>query len=69
MSILFSLVKSLSILQQKNISHRDIKPQNILIFKDKKTGEKKYKLADFGEAKELMGDNPTEKQTIRFYNK
>ena len=65
MSILFSLVKSLSILQQKNISHRDIKPQNILIFKDKKTGEKKYKLADFGEAKELMGDNPTEKQTLR----
>ena len=41
MSILFSLVKSLSILQQKNISHRDIKPQNILIFKDKKTGNKK----------------------------
>ena len=65
MSILFSLVKSLSILQQKNISHRDIKPQNILIFKDKKTGTKKYKLADFGEAKELMGENSTDKQTLR----
>ena len=65
MSILFSLVKSLSILQQKNISHRDIKPQNILIFKDKKTGNKKYKLADFGEAKELMGENSTDKQTLR----
>ena len=65
MSILFSLVKSLSILQQKNISHRDIKPQNILIFNDKKTGTKKYKLADFGEAKELMGENQTDKQTLR----
>ena len=65
MSILHSLVKSLSILQQKNISHRDIKPQNILIFKDKKTGNKKYKLADFGEAKELMGENSTDKQTLR----
>ena len=64
MSIFFSLVKSLSILQQKNISHRDIKPQNILIFKDKQ-GIKKYKLADFGEAKELLGDNPTDKQTLR----
>jgi uncharacterized CHY-type Zn-finger protein len=65
MSILFSLVKSLSLLQQKNISHRDIKPQNILIFEDKKNGTKKYKLADFGEAKELLGDNNTDKQTLR----
>ena len=65
MTILFSLVKSLSILQQKNISHRDIKPQNILIFEDKKNGIKKYKLADFGEAKELLGDNNTDKQTLR----
>ena len=65
MTILFSLVKSLSLLQQKNISHRDIKPQNILIFEDKKNGIKKYKLADFGEAKELLGDNNTDKQTLR----
>ena len=64
MTIFYSLVKSLSILQQKNISHRDIKPQNILIFKDK-DGTKRYKLADFGEAKELFGDNPTDKQTLR----
>ena len=64
MSILYSLVKSLSILQQKNISHRDIKPQNILIFKDN-TGTKKYKLADFGEAKELLSDNATDQQTLR----
>ena len=65
MTILYSLVKSLSLLQQKNISHRDIKPQNILILVDKKTGKKQYKLADFGEAKELMGDHPTDKQTLR----
>ena len=64
MSIFYSLIKSLSILQQKNISHRDIKPQNILIFKDK-NGTQKYKLADFGEAKELLGDNPTDRQTLR----
>ena len=65
MTILHSLVKSLSILQQNNISHRDIKPPNILIFEEKSTGKKIYKLADFGEAKELLKENPTERQTLR----
>ena len=65
MSILFCLVKTLSILQQQNISHRDIKPQNILILKDSNS-QKIYKLADFGEAKELLkGERPTNKQTLR----
>ena len=65
MSILFCLVKSLSILQKQNIAHRDIKPQNILILKDSNL-KKIYKLADFGEAKELLkGDRPTNNQTIR----
>ena len=65
MSILICLVKSLSILQKQNISHRDIKPQNILILKDKNS-QKIYKLADFGEAKELLKDErPTNKQTLR----
>ena len=65
MSILICLVRSLSILQKQNISHRDIKPQNILILKDSNS-QKVYKLADFGEAKELLnGERPTNKQTIR----
>jgi serine/threonine protein kinase len=63
--ILSSLVKSLSILQKQNISHRDIKPQNVLVFYDKYLN-KIYKLADFGEAKELLKDEkPTNKQTLR----
>jgi len=63
--ILSSLVKSLSILQKQNISHRDIKPQNVLVFHDKYFN-KIYKLADFGEAKELLKDDkPTNKQTLR----
>ena len=65
--ILSSLIKSLSILQKQNISHRDIKPQNILVFNDKDNKLKKiYKLADFGEAKELLKDDkPTNRQTLR----
>ena len=39
----------LSFLQKNNICHRDIKPQNILVFKNDV-----YKLADFGEAKQLI---------------
>ena len=47
-SIIKQLINALSYLQDKNIAHRDIKPQNVLIFEDKI-----YKLADFGEAKEV----------------
>ena len=61
MKILSSLVKTFSQLQKNNISHRDIKPQNILIFPNEI-----YKLADFGEAKELYKDlEATNKQTLR----
>ena len=61
MKILSSLVKTFSQLQKNNISHRDIKPQNILIFPNGI-----YKLADFGEAKELYKDlEATNKQTLR----
>jgi len=48
LKIIKQLIDALCYLQQNNIAHRDIKPQNILIF-DQKT----YKLADFGEAKEV----------------
>ena len=62
MNIISSLITTFAQLQKEKISHRDIKPQNILIFKDSKT----YKLADFGEAKELLGDDkPIERQTLR----
>ena len=61
MTILSSLINTFADLQKQNINYRDIKHQNILIFKDNK-----YKLADFGEAKELYKDiAPTNKQTLR----
>ena len=48
-NILKQLTEALLFLKTKyNISHRDIKPQNILVFDNNI-----YKLADFGEAKEI----------------
>ena len=62
---MYDLIDTLAKLQKENISHRDIKPQNILVFINK-NNERYFKLADFGEAKELLsGNKPTEKQTLR----
>ena len=70
LNILKSLVNTLAFLQKKGISHRDVKPQNILCF-----GNQGYKLTDFGEAKKnnqqigiknLFGfEKNTTKQTVR----
>ena len=70
LTILKSLVKTFKILQTMGISHRDVKPQNILCF-----GENGYKLTDFGEAKKrnvnisiknIYGfEKDTTKQTLR----
>jgi len=63
--VMYDLIDTLAKLQKENISHRDIKPQNILVFISN-NNERYYKLADFGEAKELLsGNKPTEKQTLR----
>ena len=62
--ILTTLVNTLAILQEKGISHRDIKPQNIIYF-----GKNEYKICDFGEAKYqnymYEGNNNKVNQTIR----
>ncbi len=59
--ILKELIHTFAELQKHKISHRDIKPQNILLFPDNK-----FKICDFGEAKEILSNNrATIKQTIR----
>ena len=49
LQITIQLIKTLSLMQKYNVSHRDIKPQNILI----KNGL--YKICDFGEARIVEG--------------
>jgi hypothetical protein len=63
-NILFNLVYTFADLQKKGVSHRDVKPQNILICKGGV-----YKIGDFGEFKKKsqynMYDVDTKTQTIR----
>ena len=56
--ILKQLIKTFALLQRNNITHRDIKPQNVLVV------NKVYKVCDFGEAKVTDG-NDVIHQTIK----
>ena len=51
-NILKQIVSGLVYLQKRNISHRDIKPQNILLFNGNI-----YKIADLGEAKNINNND------------
>ena len=57
-NILEQVVKGLLYLQKKNIAHRDIKPQNVLVFPNNI-----YKIADLGEAKTIININ--DQSTLR----
>ena len=57
-NIMFQLIKTLSFLQKNHITHRDIKPQNILI------SHGIYKLCDFGDVR-LMQRNGIVVQRVR----
>ena len=48
--IVYQLVKTLSIMQMNKISHRDVKPQNVLIINGI------YKLCDYGETRTIDGN-------------
>ena len=51
--IIFQLVKTLSLMQKNNVTHRDIKPQNILLCKNNI-----FKICDFDEAKIIDSEGP-----------
>ena len=50
--IIIQLVKSLALMQKNKVTHRDIKPQNILLCKNV------FKICDFDEAKIIEGNGP-----------
>ena len=50
LNIIYQLITTLSLLQKYHITHRDIKPQNILV------SNGNYKLCDFGEIRVLKRD-------------
>ena len=58
--IMKQLVKVLCFFQMKNIAHRDIKPQNILICKNNI-----YKITDLGEAKHINNNNTDKSSTLK----
>ena len=59
MNIIKQLITCFSLLQKCNITHRDVKPQNILIINSF------YKICDFGEAMITHGKNGIIHQPIR----
>ena len=59
--ILSNLVWTFAVLQKKAISHRDIKPQNILSF-----GNNEYKISDFGEAKKIQNECMANKKNNKY---
>ncbi|XP_061187397.1 serine/threonine-protein kinase TBK1-like [Saccostrea echinata] len=54
--VLKDLTAGIQYLREKDIVHRDIKPGNILLFKDDE-GRSVYKLTDFGAAKQLESED------------
>lgn len=54
--VLKDLTAGIQYLRDKDIVHRDIKPGNILLFKDEE-GRSVYKLTDFGAAKQLESED------------
>ena len=67
-SILKQLSNALYFLQKKSIAHRDVKPENILLFKntDKNNiNNTIYKICDFGEAKDYAYIRSKKQKTLR----
>ncbi len=51
--IAHQVLKGLTYLQEAGYVHGDLKPENVLVFKDKLTGKRTVRIADFGKAREV----------------
>jgi len=64
------LIEGIAFLHSKGVVHRDIKPDNILVYIDKKTGEYSFKITDFGgsfSVKQKESENVTTASFIGTY--
>lgn len=57
LEIAYQILIGMKALSDLEIIHRDLKPDNILIHQDEKTGEKVYKIGDFGLSKKARRFN------------
>ena len=59
LKLIYTLTSAMSYLQSKEIAHRDIKPQNILVTREKNNDDPSFYLIDFGIAKTGVGNTQT----------
>jgi len=66
---IFQILRGIAFLHVKGYIHRDMKSENILVSKDKKTGKYIYQLCDFGlsRKKQLHGESYTSYMVTLYY--
>jgi serine/threonine protein kinase len=63
-SFMYEITKGLKYMSEKSLIHRDLKPQNILITDN---NDPHIKIADFGFARYLLGNDLAETQCGKFF--
>ena len=68
LNLMKPLILQLDKLHESNVIHRDIAPDNLVIVKDKYTGDEHFVLLDFGAARSFVSSNISQKYTATVKN-